>query len=76
MLIAPRIYIVDSDKPHTEIVINTPKTKNSLREISLSKELVRIFKSLMKVVNKDYYVLTNNTNRLSQERIATILTSY
>ncbi len=56
-----RIYIVDSDKPHTEIVINTPKTKNSLREIPLSKELVRIFKSLMKVVNKDYYVLTNNT---------------
>lgn len=56
-----RIYIVDSDKPHTEIVINTPKTKNSLREIPLSKKLVRIFKSLMKVVNKDYYVLTNNT---------------
>lgn len=56
-----RIYIVDSDKPHTEIVINTPKTKNSLREIPLSKELIRIFKSLMKVVNKDYYVLTNNT---------------
>ena len=56
-----RIYIVDSDKPHTEIVINTPKTKNSLREIPLSKELVRIFRSLMKVVNKDYYVLTNNT---------------
>ena len=56
-----RIYIVDSDKPHTEIVINTPKTKNSLRDIPLSKELVRIFKSLMKVVNKDYYVLTNNT---------------
>ena len=56
-----RIYIVDSDKPHTEIVINTPKTKNSLREIPLSKELLRIFKSLMKVVNKDYYVLTNNT---------------
>ena len=56
-----RIYIVDSDKPHTEIVINTPKTKNSLREIPLSKELVKIFKSLMKVVNKDYYVLTNNT---------------
>lgn len=56
-----RIYIVDSDKPHTEIVINAPKTKNSLREIPLSKDLVRIFKSLMKVVNKDYYVLTNNT---------------
>ena len=56
-----RIYIVDSDKPHTEIVINTPKTKNSLREIPLSKELVRIFKPLMKVVNKDYYILTNNT---------------
>ena len=56
-----RIYIVDSDKPHTEIVINTPKTKNSLREIPLSKELVRFFKPLMKVVNKDYYVLTNNT---------------
>ena len=52
-----RIYIVDSDKPHTEIVINTPKTKNSLREIPLSKELVRIFKSLMKVTPQFCYSL-------------------
>ena len=32
-----------------------------MREIPLVKNLFRIFKSLMKVVNKDYYVLTNNT---------------
>lgn len=55
-----RIYIVDTEKPHTELVVNTPKTKNSLREIPLSKELVRVLRPLMKIVNVNYYILTND----------------
>ena len=55
-----RIYIIEGEKKHTELVINTPKTKNSCREIPISKELLAIIKPLKKVVNEDLYVLTND----------------
>lgn len=55
-----RIYIIEGEKKHTELVINTPKTKNSCREIPMSKELLAMIKPLKKVVNDNFYVLTNN----------------
>ena len=55
-----RIYIIEGEKKHTELVINTPKTKNSCREIPMSKELLAMIKPLKKVVNDDFYVLTND----------------
>ena len=55
-----RIYVIEGEKKHTELVINTPKTKNSCREIPMSKELHAMMKPLKKVVNGDYYVLTND----------------
>lgn len=54
-----RIYIVEEDKTYTALIINTPKTKNSFREIPMTKELQSLVKPLMKVVNSDFYVLTN-----------------
>ena len=54
-----RIYIVEGERKHTELVINTPKTKNSCREIPMNKELLAMVKPLKKVVNTDFYVLTN-----------------
>lgn len=55
-----RIYIIEGDRKHTEVVINTPKTKNSCREIPMSKELLAMIKPLKKVVNDNFYVLTND----------------
>ncbi|WP_300098775.1 site-specific integrase [uncultured Alistipes sp.] len=55
-----RIYVIEGEKKHTELIINTPKTKNSCREIPMSKELLAMIKPLKKVVNEDFYVLTNN----------------
>lgn len=54
-----RIYVIEEKRKHTELVINTPKTKNSFREIPMSKELISIIKPLKKVINNDFYVLTN-----------------
>ncbi len=54
-----RIYIVEGDKRHTKLIINTPKTPNSCREIPMNKELLVMVKPLKKVVNANYYVLTN-----------------
>lgn len=55
-----RIYVIDGEKKHTELVINTPKTQNSCREIPMSKELFDMVKPLKKVVNDDFYVVTND----------------
>lgn len=54
-----RIYIVEGEHKHTELVISTPKTKNSCREIPMNKELLAMVKPLRKVVNEGFYVLTN-----------------
>ncbi len=54
-----RIYVLENGTKHTELVINTPKTKNSYREIPMTKELISMLKPLKTVLNNDYYVLTN-----------------
>lgn len=55
-----RIYMLRPDgSRYTEIVESTPKTSNSMREIPLSRDLKAIIKPLSKIVNTDYYVLTN-----------------
>ncbi len=54
-----RIYIIEGDKKRTELVIGTPKTKNSIREIPVSKELMKLIRPLKKLMNDDYFVITN-----------------
>ena len=54
-----RIYVVDEEVRYTKIVVNEPKTKESNRDIPLSSELIKIIKPLMKIVNYEFYVLSN-----------------
>lgn len=55
-----RIYIIEeSGERYTEISIDTPKTKNSIRDIPMTTELLKILKPLKKVVNDNYFLLTN-----------------
>lgn len=54
-----RIYVIDGETRHTEILIDTPKTKNSIRDIPMTTELYKIIKPLKKIVNNDFYVITN-----------------
>lgn len=55
-----RIYIVDDDRRHTELIIDTPKSRDSIRSIPMSRDLLRIIKPLKKVMNNSFYVLTNS----------------
>ena len=73
-----RIYIIEGERKHTELVINTPKTKNSCREIPMNKELLAMVKPLKKVVNTDFYVLTNEAVSvlLGHANITTTLNLY
>lgn len=56
-----RIYIIENGERRTELIISTPKTQNSIREIPLSKELIKVIKPLKKVVNDIFFVLTNES---------------
>lgn len=56
-----RIYFVEDGERHTELLIDTPKSANSMREIPMTKELLRMVKPLRKIVNPSYFVLTNSS---------------
>ncbi len=56
-----RIYIVDNGNRHTELLLDTPKTKNSIRDIPMSRELIKMLKPIKKVVNSSFFVLTNDS---------------
>ena len=55
-----RIYINDNGTKKTELLIDTPKTATSMRDIPMIKDLYDLLKPLKKVVRNDYYVLTND----------------
>lgn len=54
-----RIYVIDGKKKYTKLIIDSPKTKNSIREIPMTAELLQMMKQLKKLVVAHYYVLTN-----------------
>lgn len=54
-----RIYIIEDGKRYTELVIGAPKTKNSVREIPMSRELLKLIRPLKKVMNENFFILTN-----------------
>lgn len=55
-----RIYIIEGETRHTELLLDIPKTANSVRDIPMSSELLKMLKSLNKVVNENYYVISND----------------
>lgn len=57
-----RIYLVDGDEKYTELIIDKPKTKNSIREIPMTRDLLSLVRPLKKIVCGDFYVLTNAAN--------------
>ena len=54
-----RIYLVDGQDRHTELSIDAPKSRNSIREIPIPKDLLRMLKPLKRIVNGSFFVLTN-----------------
>lgn len=55
-----RIYVIEDGNRKTELILDTPKTKNSIREIPMSRDLLRILKPFKKIVNSSFFVLTND----------------
>jgi len=57
-----RIYLVDGEEKYTELIVDKPKTKNSIREIPMTRDLLALVRPLKKIVRRDFYVLTNAAN--------------
>ncbi|MCO5242149.1 MAG: site-specific integrase [Chitinophagaceae bacterium] len=55
-----RIYMIDAGIRKTELILDTPKTKNSIREIPISRDLLKMLKPIKKIMNPNFYVLTND----------------
>ena len=53
-----RVYLGDH---HSEVVVDTPKTVSSYRDIPLSPDLVNLLRPLKKGTKSHYYVLTNQS---------------
>ena len=56
-----RIYLIENGVRRTELLLDTPKTKNSIREIPISRDLQRMVKPFKKIVNPSFFVLTNDS---------------
>lgn len=54
-----RIYVIEKHRKYTEVILDTPKTKNSIREIPMTKNLLKMIRPIKKIVNGNFYVLTN-----------------
>ena len=55
-----RIYVIEDGTRKTELILDTPKTKNSIREIPMNRDLIRLTKPIKKIVNPSFFVLTND----------------
>ena len=55
-----RIYVIEGGEKHTEVIIDTPKSKNSIREIPIARDLLKMIKPFKNVVNGSFFVLTNS----------------
>lgn len=55
-----RIYIIEDGTRRTELILDTPKTKNSIRDIPMSRDLLKLLKPIKKIVNNSFFVLTND----------------
>ncbi len=55
-----RIYNIEGGIRKTELIMDSPKTQNSIREIPINRDLLKMLKPLKKIVNPLFYVLTND----------------
>jgi integrase len=55
-----RVYVIEGGKRNTELIFDTPKTKNSIRDIPMSKDLLKMLKPIKKIANSSFFILTND----------------
>ena len=54
-----RIWLADGGERLNALVLDSPKTRNSIREVPMTRELLALVRPLKKLVRSDFFVLTN-----------------
>lgn len=54
-----RVYMIEGEERYTELILDSSKTKNSIRDIPMTRDLLKLLKPLKRIVNNNYFVLTN-----------------
>ena len=54
-----RVYLPDSEGKHSRLIVGRPKTQNALREIPMSRDLIRMIRPLVRLMNPDFFLLSN-----------------
>lgn len=55
-----RIWLADGGERINALVLDSPKTRNSIREVPMTRELLALVRPLKKMVRSDFFVLTND----------------
>lgn len=55
-----RIYTIEDGCRGTELILDSPKTKNAIREVPISNDLLKMLKPLKRIVNNSFFVLSND----------------
>ena len=50
-----RIYIIEQDCKRTELLLDTPKTKNSIRDIPMTNDLLKMLKPIKRLMNGSFF---------------------
>lgn len=59
-----RISISDNQTKEYALSVSSPKTSSSTRDIPMAAEIAKYIRPLKKIVNDDYYVITNDAEPL------------
>lgn len=59
-----RVYVIEDGHKYTKLIISTPKSASSIRDIPISGDLLRLLKPIIGLVNNTYFVLTNTEKPL------------
>lgn len=55
-----RIYTFEGKKRKTKLILDTPKTKNSMRDIPIFTDLLKLLRPLKKIVQDNCFILSND----------------
>ena len=55
-----RVYMPDGEGKHSLLIIGAPKTQNAVREIPMTRDLIRMIRPLVRLMNPDYYLISNS----------------
>lgn len=59
-----RVYQPDGTNHHSRLVLGQPKTVNAVREVPMSREMIRLVRPLTRVVNPEFFLLSNDKKPL------------